>query len=76
MTGSVHPRPESQDSVVFVVDDDASTLKALTSTIAADGWKVRSFSTPESFLDGHDPDCHVNKHSFMKDGHSSPERSV
>ncbi len=47
---------ESRETVVFVVDDDASTLKALTSTIAAAGWNVRSFSTPESFLDGHDPD--------------------
>ena len=47
------PEVETQEPVVFVVDDDASTLKALSSTIAAAGWNARPFSSPESFLDAH-----------------------
>ncbi len=45
-----------KDSVVFVVDDDVATLKALTRTLASAGWEVRSFYTPESFLDTFDTD--------------------
>ena len=46
----------SQEPVVFVVDDDASSLKAVTSTISAADWNVRSFSAPETFLDAYDAD--------------------
>jgi len=43
-----------QKSVVFVIDDDEATLKALTRTISAAGWTVRSFSSPQSFLEVYD----------------------
>ena len=46
----------SQEPVVFVVDDDASSLKAVSSTISAADWNVRSFSAPETFLDAYDAD--------------------
>jgi FixJ family two-component response regulator len=42
--------------VVFVIDDDEATLKALTRTISSAGWDVESFSSPQSFLDVYDSD--------------------
>ncbi len=45
-----------EEATVFLVDDDPSSLKALHRTISAAGWNVRSFSSPESFLDVYDPD--------------------
>jgi FixJ family two-component response regulator len=48
--------------VVFVVDDDAAMLRALTRLIAASGLEARPFSSPATFLDKHDarvPGCAV-----------------
>ncbi|WP_353643115.1 response regulator [Mesorhizobium sp. WSM2239] len=48
--------------VVFVVDDDAAILRALTRLIAANGLEARPFSSPAAFLDTHDaqqPGCAI-----------------
>jgi FixJ family two-component response regulator len=47
---------------VFVVDDDASVVKALSRLLRARGYDVRSFTSPRAFLDDHDaaiPGCAV-----------------
>jgi FixJ family two-component response regulator len=41
--------------VVFLIDDDASVLRALTRLLRAAGYKVKSFSSSEAFLNEHDP---------------------
>lgn len=43
MKDSEHP--------VYVVDDDTSMLKALTRLLSAEGYKVKSFGSPQEFLD-------------------------
>jgi FixJ family two-component response regulator len=40
---------------VFLVDDDARVLKALTRLLIANGRDVRPFASAEEFLDQHDP---------------------
>jgi FixJ family two-component response regulator len=50
------------DSTVFVVDDDASVLKAVSRLLRAGGYHVEAFSSPRRFLDQHDqtrPGCLV-----------------
>src|SRR5262249_5737407 len=42
--------------VVFLVDDDQSALRALTRLLTVEGFEARPFSSPASFLEGHDPD--------------------
>jgi FixJ family two-component response regulator len=47
---------------VFVVDDDAGVLKALSRLLRARGYEVRSFTSPRAFLASHDasiPGCAV-----------------
>ena len=47
---------------VFVVDDDAGVLKALSRLLRAKGYDVRPFASAEEFLEGHDaalPGCAV-----------------
>ena len=47
---------------VFLVDDDAGVLKALSRLLRAKGYDVRPFSSAEEFLEGHDaalPGCAV-----------------
>src|SRR5262249_38360496 len=47
---------------VFVVDDDASVVKALSRLFRTKGYAVRSFTSPQAFLDDHDaavPGCAV-----------------
>jgi FixJ family two-component response regulator len=47
---------------VFVVDDDASVVKALSRLLRAKGYDVRSFTSSRTFLDDHDaavPGCAV-----------------
>ena len=39
---------------VFLVDDDAGVLKALSRLLRAKGYDVRPFASAEEFLDGHD----------------------
>jgi FixJ family two-component response regulator len=45
----------SKDFSVFLIDDDAGVLKALTRFLSAKGYKTRSFTSPEEFLNTHDP---------------------
>jgi FixJ family two-component response regulator len=40
---------------VFLVDDDASILKAVTRLLTLEGFEVRAFSSPRTFLAGYDP---------------------
>lgn len=40
---------------VFVVDDDASVLKALARLLAANGFEPRTFVSSRAFLEAHDP---------------------
>jgi len=44
------------ESVVFVVDDDPSVLKALTRLLSGEGFRTRPFASPAQFLRDHDPD--------------------
>jgi FixJ family two-component response regulator len=47
---------------VFIVDDDAGVLKALSRLLRANGYDVRSYTSPQEFLGGHDatvPGCAV-----------------
>jgi FixJ family two-component response regulator len=47
---------------VFLVDDDAGVLKALSRLLQARGYEVQSFTSPRAFLAGHDaslPGCAV-----------------
>lgn len=47
---------------VFLVDDDAGVLKALSRLLQARGYEVQSFSAPQAFLASHDasiPGCAV-----------------
>src|SRR5262245_5320348 len=40
---------------VFIVDDDAGVLKALSRLLRARGYAVRTHSSPQEFLASHDP---------------------
>lgn len=42
-------------ATVYVVDDDPGVLKALTRLLQSAGHTVVRFSSPQAFLDGHDP---------------------
>jgi FixJ family two-component response regulator len=47
---------------IFLVDDDAGVLKALSWLLCARGYEVQSFTSPKAFLAGHDasiPGCAV-----------------
>jgi FixJ family two-component response regulator len=49
-------------STVFIVDDDAGVLKALSRLLRTKGYDVRSFTSPRDFLAHHDatvPGCAV-----------------
>ena len=43
------------DSIVYVVDDDASILRAYTRLLEANGFMVRPFSSAREFIRKHDP---------------------
>jgi FixJ family two-component response regulator len=43
------------DFEVFLVDDDPGILKALARLLRAAGYKTKSFSSSEAFLEQHDP---------------------
>jgi FixJ family two-component response regulator len=50
------------DATVFIVDDDAGVLKALTRLVNANGYRTQSFTSPQEFLAHHDgalPGCAV-----------------
>jgi FixJ family two-component response regulator len=40
---------------VFLVDDDAGVLKALSRLLRAKGYDVRAYTSPQEFLANHDP---------------------
>lgn len=40
---------------VFVVDDDPGVVKALARLLRANGYEVRTFTSPQEFLDEHNP---------------------
>jgi FixJ family two-component response regulator len=40
---------------IYVVDDDAGVLKALSRLLSANGFEVQPHASPESFLESHDP---------------------
>jgi len=40
---------------VFVVDDDPSVVKALSRLLRAQGYEVQPYTSPEAFLENHDP---------------------
>jgi FixJ family two-component response regulator len=42
---------------VFIVDDDASVLKAVARLLRSAGFKTRTYSSAQQFLDEHDPDA-------------------
>lgn len=42
--------------IVHLVDDDIGVLKALSRLLRANGYETRSFTSPEDFLDQHDPE--------------------
>jgi FixJ family two-component response regulator len=47
---------------VFLVDDDAGVLKALSRLLRARGYEVQAFTSPQAFLENHDasiPGCAV-----------------
>jgi FixJ family two-component response regulator len=47
---------------IFIVDDDASVVKALSRLMRVKGYDVRSYTSPREFLKGHDaaiPGCAV-----------------
>jgi CheY-like chemotaxis protein len=47
---------------VFLVDDDAGVLKALSHLLRMRGYDIQSFTSPQAFLTGHDasiPGCAV-----------------
>ena len=49
-------------ATVFIVDDDAGVLKALSRLVRAKGYEVRSYASPQEFLARHDatvPGCAV-----------------
>jgi FixJ family two-component response regulator len=47
--------PGCANFTVFVVDDDPSVAKALSRLLRAKGYDVQSFTSPQAFLDSHDP---------------------
>ena len=52
----------SADFTVFIVDDDAGVLKALSRLVRSLGFEARAFSSPQAFLSGHDatvPGCAI-----------------
>jgi FixJ family two-component response regulator len=40
---------------VYVVDDDAGILKAMTRLLRAHGFEVQPYASPQAFLENHDP---------------------
>jgi FixJ family two-component response regulator len=51
----MRPRQSNKEFVVFLVDDDPDVLNALARVLQVEGYKVKAYSSPKSFLDEHDP---------------------
>jgi FixJ family two-component response regulator len=45
----------ASESTIFLVDDDPAVLKSLERLLRAAGFSVRGFTSPQAFLDQHDP---------------------
>jgi FixJ family two-component response regulator len=45
----------NEDSVVYLVDDDAGVLKSMGRLLQAEGFEVRAFQSGQAFLGEHDP---------------------
>jgi FixJ family two-component response regulator len=54
MTDQVTSQAMDGMFTVFLVDDDAGVLKALSRLLRAKGYDVRPFASAEEFLEGHD----------------------
>lgn len=54
MTDQVTSQAMNGMFTVFLVDDDAGVLKALSRLLRAKGYHVRPFASAEEFLEGHD----------------------
>jgi FixJ family two-component response regulator len=46
----------NNESVVYLVDDDAGVLKSMGRLLQAEGFEVRACQSAQAFLQGHDPD--------------------
>ena len=44
-----------RDFTVFIIDDDQGILDALSRLLRAAGYKTKAYSSPQAFLDEHDP---------------------
>ncbi|MGB8443740.1 MAG: response regulator [Pseudolabrys sp.] len=44
-----------QNFTVFIIDDDQGVLEALSSFLRGAGYKIKAYSSPQAFLDEHDP---------------------
>jgi FixJ family two-component response regulator len=44
-----------RDFTVFIIDDDQGILDALSRFLRAAGYKTKAYSSPQAFLDEHDP---------------------
>jgi FixJ family two-component response regulator len=42
--------------IVFLVDDDAAVLRAVTRLLQTNGYEVRAFDSSQAFMDAHDPE--------------------
>ena len=47
----------NSEPTVFLVDDEASVLKALSRLLRSAGLNVETFGSPQDFLQNHDPDA-------------------
>jgi FixJ family two-component response regulator len=62
MTDQVADQVTNEKFTVFIVDDDAAVLKALSRLLRATGYDIQSYTSPREFLTGHDatvPGCAV-----------------
>jgi PleD family two-component response regulator len=55
MAGSGTEISTRAEFVIFLIDDDASPLRALTRLLRAAGYKAKAFASSEAFLNEHDP---------------------
>ena len=54
--------PAGEAFTIFIVDDDAAVVRALSRLLRSHGYETRSFTSSEKFLEGHDrslPGCAV-----------------
>ena len=44
-----------RDFTVFIIDDDQGILDALSTLLREAGYETKAYSSPQAFLDEHDP---------------------